>query len=82
MSDNPLETRKLGYLFALGQVGMEMVVPLVGGLFADHYFGTSPWLTVIGAVAGFAAGITHLLMLLNQMDKLSKKEPPEQSKGP
>lgn len=85
MSDNPLETRKLGYLYALGQVGIEMVAPLVVGLFADYYLGISPWLAVFGAVVGFAGGLVHLIWMLKYFDKLkraTKSQPPQPHEKP
>ncbi len=49
---------------ALGQIGMEMVSPIVVGLLVDYWLGWAPWVTVIGAVVGFAGGMAHLLTIL------------------
>ncbi len=47
-----------------GTVGLELalsvLVGLFGGQFLDKYFGTSPWLTLIGAGYGIAAGVRAL----------------------
>ncbi|MFT2536311.1 AtpZ/AtpI family protein, partial [Escherichia coli] len=54
---------RLAAYVALAQVGLEMVVPVIGGLFVDAGLGTSPWLTILGAVVGLVGGITHLVIL-------------------
>lgn len=59
----------MGLYFTLAQVGMEMVAPLVGGLFLDDQFGWTPWATVIGAALGLVGGLVHLVMILNRPQK-------------
>jgi len=68
MSPDPKESRELGRYLALGQVGLEMVAPIVVGLAADHYFGCGPWATVAGCVLGFVGGMIHLVLLVQQPD--------------
>ena len=46
----------MGYYAALAQTGAEMVLPIVAGHYADEWIGTTPWITSIAAVAGFAGG--------------------------
>lgn len=60
---------KLAFYWSLGQIGLEMVAPLVLGLFLDHELGWMPWGTVVGAVLGFVCGLSHLVVLLNPKDK-------------
>jgi ATP synthase protein I len=47
-----------------GTVGLELalsvLVGLFGGQFLDKYFGTAPWLTLIGTGYGIAAGVRAL----------------------
>jgi F0F1-type ATP synthase assembly protein I len=62
-----LDPKEMGRYFALGQVGMEMVLPIGVGLVLDHYLGCTPWLAVAGAVLGFTAGLAHLIYLVNKM---------------
>ena len=60
------DRRELGRYFALAQVGLEMVAPIVVGLLLDRWLGWMPWLTVLGAVVGFGGGMIHLLTILNE----------------
>ena len=59
------DRRDLARYVALGQVGLEMVSPIVIGLLLDRWLGWIPWLTVAGAVIGFGGGMAHLLAILN-----------------
>lgn len=70
--------REMGYYFALAQTGVEMVLPAVGGYYLDQWLGTMPWITIIAAVFGFAAGFIHLIMILRQKerDEAADKKPP------
>ncbi len=58
------------YFFALAQVGMEFVAPIVIGALLDSYLGWMPWATITGAVLGFVGGMYHLITMLN-------RQPPE-----
>jgi len=60
------DPKQLGLYFTLGQIGMEMVAPLVGGLFLDAQLGWTPWATVTGAALGLVGGLAHLIMILNR----------------
>jgi F0F1-type ATP synthase assembly protein I len=62
------DRKEMGRYVALGQIGMEMAVPIIVGLALDHYFGWTPWAAVAGAVLGLVGGFAHLIHLLNQMD--------------
>ncbi len=57
---------KLGVYAALAQVGMEMVAPVVLGVFLDSHFDWTPWATVGGAVFGLVGGMWHLVAILNR----------------
>lgn len=67
------DPKQLGIYFTLAYVGMEMVAPVVVGLFLDHQFDWTPWGTVSGAVLGFLGGFVHLISILNR-----PKGPPPQ----
>jgi ATP synthase protein I len=58
-----------GRLFALSQVGMEMVAPIAVGLFLDNRYGWSPWGVVVGVLLGFVGGLYHLLVMLKRFEK-------------
>ena len=69
MADNAPKPEDVGRYFALAQVGLEMVAPIVLGLFLDSRLGWTPWGVVVGAVLGLVGGLWHLVLLLNRFDK-------------
>jgi len=44
-------------------VGLEFALPPLGGAYLDHRAGTTPWLTLLGVVLGFAVGMMHILRI-------------------
>jgi hypothetical protein len=76
MPEKPPNARELGFYAALAQVGIEMVAPMVLGIFLDIKFDWTPWATVSGFVFGFVGGFLHLLVLLKQHEEEQKKQPP------
>jgi F0F1-type ATP synthase assembly protein I len=74
MPEGPMDPKEVGRLYALAQVGMEMVVPIVIGLGLDRWLGWTPWGVVAGAVLGFAGGMIHMVALLNQGNDSSSKQ--------
>jgi len=68
MVNGSWNSKSMAKFFALSQIGMEMVSPLVLGLILDYYLGSGPWLSVAGAFFGFVGGMIHLVRLLNQPD--------------
>jgi F0F1-type ATP synthase assembly protein I len=55
-------------------VALMMALPAAGGYWADQKFGSAPWLVVVGAVVGLAAGMTHLLRGVANTEKKSSNE--------
>jgi F0F1-type ATP synthase assembly protein I len=70
----PPDSRELGYYFALAQVGVEMVAPMIVGLVIDQYAATSPWFTIAGIMLGFVGGITHIVLLTSKHDAAMRKD--------
>jgi F0F1-type ATP synthase assembly protein I len=71
--EQPPDARELGVYFTLGQVGFEIVVPLIVGLIIDNYAHTSPWFTVSGIILGFVGSITHIVLLTNRQEASRRK---------
>lgn len=69
MSGNGPNPRDMGRYFALAQVSLEMVVPIVLGLLLDGWLNCGPWGVVAGAVLGLVGGFAHLIHLLNRLDQ-------------
>jgi F0F1-type ATP synthase assembly protein I len=67
VEQRPQRVAQMGRYLALAQVGLEMVAPILLGLWLDAEWGTGPWLTVGGAVLGLVVGVTHLVLLVNRM---------------
>lgn len=76
MAQPPPNPKELGYYFALGAVGLEMVTPIGLGLALDFYFGWLPWATAVCAVLGFVGGMTHLILMVSQHDAEERPKPP------
>jgi F0F1-type ATP synthase assembly protein I len=79
--DDSTESREQGYYFALAQVGLEMVAPLIIGLVIDHYADWGPWATIGGVVLGFVGGVAHIVMLTNKHDSQQRKQGKDGDKG-
>jgi F0F1-type ATP synthase assembly protein I len=79
MPEHPPDLKDIGYYYALAQVGLEMVTPLLIGVGLDYYFGTKPWITVTGTVLGFVGGFVHLVMMINRHE--AEKRPRDRDGG-
>jgi len=44
-------------------IGLEFALPAFLGFGLDRWWGTSPWLTLLGALLGVATGMIHVLRL-------------------
>ncbi len=76
MPDRLTNSRVMGYMIALRQVGFEMVVPIGVGVFLDRWLGTVPWLMVGGVLLGLVGGFAHLIAILQRMDRTKTDQPP------
>jgi F0F1-type ATP synthase assembly protein I len=74
--------KEFGRYLAIGQVGLEMVAPILVGLFADRWWGSEPWGTVIGAGVGLVGGLAHLIHLTNKESKPPDKDSPPRQEAP
>jgi F0F1-type ATP synthase assembly protein I len=74
MPTNQPDPREMGHYFALAQVGLEMVVPVVVGLLVEGYFDWRPWGVVVGAVLGLTTGLVHLVALLDRWERQGSRK--------
>lgn len=74
MAELPEKRREWSLYLALGQVGLEMVVPIGLGFVLDRWLRTFPGFTAGGVVLGFIVGIVHLLHLLRRLDQSDSHE--------
>jgi hypothetical protein len=68
------DRKQMGHYFALAQVSLEMVVPLVAGIFLDYAFHWN-WAAVTGAVLGFVVGLLHLVVLSRRQGPTDSSKP-------
>ncbi|HAH46280.1 AtpZ/AtpI family protein [Gimesia sp.] len=57
----------------LTSVSLEMALPALLGHWLDGKWGTSPWLTAVGALLGFATGMIHLLHMAKEAERKERK---------
>jgi F0F1-type ATP synthase assembly protein I len=62
------DPKEVGSYYALAQVGLEMVAPVVLGLALDYYLDWSPWGVIVGAVLGLVGGLAHLVSITNRRE--------------
>jgi F0F1-type ATP synthase assembly protein I len=69
LNEQPNDFRK--GLSLAARVGVELVAALIvgGGLgyLGDWYFGTSPWLTVVGLFFGMSAGLLNIYRMASRL---------------
>ena len=72
------DSNTLKALSLLTQVGVSMMVPIIGclwlGQFLDKKLDTSPWLLIIFIILGVLAAFRNLYMLTVSFTKTEKKE--------
>jgi F0F1-type ATP synthase assembly protein I len=69
MSAEPPNSKEIGKYFALAQVGLEMVAPIVLGMVIDNYCDSAPWGVAGGAILGLVGGLWHLVVLAKRFDE-------------
>jgi F0F1-type ATP synthase assembly protein I len=56
----------------LTTIGLEMVLPTVGGYGLDRVWGTLPVFLILGMILGLAVGMWHLMQLATSSDSRRK----------
>jgi len=74
MPHNEPSRREMGRYWALSQVGLEMVAPMLLGWWVDSLLGTAPWLLVSGLVVGSIGGMVHLVILSKDEETPPRKK--------
>ena len=65
-TENPLLT--YGRYGALGfEFAGAVLAGIFAGRYADSYLGTTPWLLILGAVAGMTGAVYRLIVVLQQL---------------
>jgi F0F1-type ATP synthase assembly protein I len=72
--------KEMGRYLAIGQIGLEMVAPIILGLLLDYQLGWMPWATVVGAILGLAGGISHLVVISNRSENKQDSQRPQEDK--
>jgi ATP synthase protein I len=54
-------------------IGLEFALPAFLGYALDRWWGTSPWMTLAGAVLGLVIGMLHVLRLAATLSQTSRK---------
>jgi hypothetical protein len=67
-------------------ISFSLALPPLGGYWLDNYFGTSPWLLIVGALFGMLAATLEFVALVRSMEKpkgtpKKKGEPPAPEAG-
>jgi hypothetical protein len=71
----PPMAQAMEWVAKITAVGLEMVLPGLGGEWLDRYFGTK-FLVFLGFGFGLTIGITHLLMMTGSLGRKNHNGPP------
>jgi F0F1-type ATP synthase assembly protein I len=65
----------------VSSIGMQMAIMPGLGFLADRYFGTLPWLTLVGACLGFGLAMREVFRLAQGGVDRSPGDPPSDNPG-
>jgi ATP synthase protein I len=58
---------QMGFYSALvTEMCLSVAAGIIGGYYADRYLGTSPWLIILGLMAGIVAGVYNLIRIIRK----------------
>jgi F0F1-type ATP synthase assembly protein I len=63
------------------ELGLSVMIGLIGGQWLDKRFGTEPWLLLLGLVFGMAAGFRSVFRALKDLTA-ADKAPPQKNPPP
>lgn len=64
----------------ISNIGFQMAIPPLLGRWGDERWGWSPWLTLLGASFGFAAGMYSIWRISLLLEESSKSRQDEESR--
>lgn len=80
-ADQPTPWKRYLRFSSLGiELGLSVMIGLIGGQWLDKYFGTTPWLLLLGLLFGMAAGVLSMLRALKAL-KTPDESPPASPSG-
>ena len=63
------------------ELGIAVIVGLLGGMWLDNRFGTTPWLMLLFLVFGLVAGFRNVLRAVERAEKAAAIEDREEGRG-
>ncbi len=54
-------------------IGLEFALPAFLGFGLDRWWGTAPWMTILGAFLGLGIGMVHLVRLASELSGSTEK---------
>jgi F0F1-type ATP synthase assembly protein I len=76
MPEQPSPWRRYLRFSSMGiELGLSVMIGLIGGQWLDKRFGTEPWLLLLGLVFGMAAGFRSVFRALKDLTAAGKSAP-------
>jgi ATP synthase protein I len=78
--DDPASKRTRGFYNALSassvglELGVAVILALLGGMWLDSQLGTEPWFMLVGLVIGLIAGFRNVLRAVDRSDRAAARE--------
>jgi ATP synthase protein I len=63
------------------ELGIAVIVGLLGGMWLDSHFGTTPWLMLVLLVLGLVAGFRNVLRAVARAEAAADAEDKEDARG-
>jgi ATP synthase protein I len=82
-SEQPSPWKRYMRFSSLGiELGLSVMIGLIGGQWLDKHFSTEPWLLLVGLLFGMAAGIRSMYSALKRLNAPQEREPPQTDQRP
>ena len=81
-TEPPAPWRRYLRFSSLGiELGLSVMIGLIGGQWLDKKFGTEPWLLLAGLLIGLAAGFRSMFRALKELNKPQQESANEKPGG-